>query len=463
MGTGCGTKSLSGGVINSISGGNTKVNITNCNFYKNVASQGGAIKLGSASTLNVVRSSMSNNAASLGGAIYAYNSKVSISDSNFSFNKGSSYGGALRLFSRTPADISGTTFSSNQASQGGILAISGASGNHVKLTSCTATGNTASYRGNSVVCSKTTEYCILENTTIPQSDIFNCRTSLTTTTTTTTTQGPTTSYDPTGKSCGVTAQSVSLGTKIGMMDLIKPDVRIVDGTQVTSRKHYPWMALLRRRGSFMCGASLIHRNWVLTAAHCVTSVTMSTLQVYLGDFNKNVAGDGELMFKPKNIIIHKDYYPRFPGHKNDIALIELATSAPYNDHIRTVCLPCSLANHDFTGEIFKLTGWGRVENTGALPSVLREASLPFVSNPDCKRTFRNIKDSHICAGNGKSSSCNGDSGGPLVYNKNGAAKVVGVVSYGVSGCHVSKVRLAVYTRVTSFISWIEKTTGEKFC
>jgi len=246
--------------------------------------------------------------------------------------------------------------------------------------------------------------------------------------------------------CGVTAKSQS---------------RIVWGTPVTSRKAYPWMALLRKNGRFLCGGSLIHERWVLTAAHCVTR-SAASFQVYLGDFNKDKP-DGEKMFRVKRIIIHSAYYPRFPGHKNDIALMELSSTAPYTDTIRPICLPCGLVNANLQGKSFKLTGWGRIENSGSIPSVLREASLPFVSNAVCKRRFRNIFSTHICAGNAKSSSCNGDSGGPLAYIDNGVGKLMGVVSYGVRGCHVSQVRLAVYTRVTSFLGWIKSNTGVNFC
>ena len=50
-------------------------------------------------------------------------------------------------------------------------------------------------------------------------------------------------------------------------------------------------------------------------------------------------------------------------------------------------------------------------------------------------------------------SCFGDSGGPLVYRKFSPWYQVGIVSYGPSKC--GNGNGGVYTRITSFLPWIE--------
>ena len=44
--------------------------------------------------------------------------------------------------------------------------------------------------------------------------------------------------------------------------------RIINGKNV--KKHaWPYQVSLRLRGRHICGGSLIRRDWVLTAAHCI--------------------------------------------------------------------------------------------------------------------------------------------------------------------------------------------------
>jgi secreted trypsin-like serine protease len=64
----------------------------------------------------------------------------------------------------------------------------------------------------------------------------------------------------------------------------------------------------------------------------------------------------------------------------------------------------------------------------------------------------------FCAGdmeNGGVDTCLGDSGGPVIIN-DGPATLVGITSWGVSGCGEPG-SPGVYTRVSFFLDWIKRT------
>lgn len=97
------------------------------------------------------------------------------------------------------------------------------------------------------------------------------------------------------------------------------------------------------------------------------------------------------------------------------------------------------------------------------PQILRGVEIPIANQEYCRKQYRPYKrevtDRMICAGfkEGEKSPCYGDSGGPLVHFKNGAAKLVGVVSWGLL-CAVPEYP-GVFGRVTSVRSWIKSISG----
>merc|ERR1712172_272771 len=90
-----------------------------------------------------------------------------------------------------------------------------------------------------------------------------------------------------------------------------------------------------------CGATLIARNWVVTAAHCANNrgvlSTKNDLSVILGEFDLSTLDD-EFDTNRKNVrlamdpIIHEDYQKELQ-YNNDIALLKLAEDVDTDIHV----------------------------------------------------------------------------------------------------------------------------------
>uniref|UniRef100_A0A4W4FWX2 pancreatic elastase II n=1 Tax=Electrophorus electricus TaxID=8005 RepID=A0A4W4FWX2_ELEEL len=238
--------------------------------------------------------------------------------------------------------------------------------------------------------------------------------------------------------------------------------RVVGGEDV--RPHsWPWQASLQYKTSssyfHTCGGTLISNQWVLTAAHCISS--SRTYRVYLGKHSMNTPNEkGSIAIAPAKIIVHELWDSARIRLVNDIALIKLQTPVQFSDTIKPACLPKD-------GQVLPnatpcyVTGWGRLWTGGPTPDILQQALLPVVDHQTCSQPDwwgSLVTGKMVCAGgDGLLSSCNGDSGGPLnCQSANGSWDVQGVVSFGSSlGCNYPK-KPSVFTRVASYSSWINK-------
>lgn len=103
--------------------------------------------------------------------------------------------------------------------------------------------------------------------------------------------------------------------------------------------------------------------------------------------------------------------------------------------------------------------WGRTSTSGtqAIPTqLLRFLRSPIISNLSCRIRFpSDIFASSMCTDPTEGTPCTGDHGGPLmIVEADGRRTQVGVFSFHFSlGCGLGWP--AVYTRVTSFLDFIE--------
>ncbi|KFM71509.1 Complement factor B, partial [Stegodyphus mimosarum] len=202
---------------------------------------------------------------------------------------------------------------------------------------------------------------------------------------------------------------------------------------------WPWMAALYitprsgdpEEADLNCGGSIIHKHYILTAAHCLYYKNVeerkkeSQVTVYLGITNVNNKTSAQVI-DVKKFYIHEKYR-NDKSFEYDIALLKLKRPMEYNAFVRPICLPS--ANLPPNSPLYKpnelalAAGWGQegAAANGEKPTFkprehLKEVILTLQSRENClefinKKKKGRFSERMLCAGGDGNDTCQGDSGG----------------------------------------------------
>ncbi|KFB34895.1 AGAP000573-PB-like protein [Anopheles sinensis] len=222
---------------------------------------------------------------------------------------------------------------------------------------------------------------------------------------------------------------------------------------------FPFMASVNFEGDDAgdvgCGAALISKRFLVTAAHCFGSFKPAS--VTLGTIRKD---DPEAnVYRVKEVHIHENYKRR----QNDLALLELDTDVAEDSHTGPICLNSGMEFDSSTN--LTVMGWG-IDGNGGKTNRLYKGIVRKVNENLCKEKYNEarltvqLNEKILCALGEKSpdnkeytDACEGDSGGPLVMTVRGKFYLVGVISFGAScGGTIP----GIYSQISQHIDWIER-------
>nr|XP_037273442.1 trypsin, alkaline A-like [Rhipicephalus microplus] len=237
--------------------------------------------------------------------------------------------------------------------------------------------------------------------------------------------------------------------------------RVFNG-KIIERPQIPWIVQIvspiqGTKHDAACGGSIITRNVVLTAAHCLTGSPINEVQIY---YNSTKTRSGPINYG-ESLYVHPSFNKK-TAIKYDIALVKVREYFKFDRFVRPVCL----AKHNiYLGHTPLLSGgWGIIDdrNPPTFAENLLYTMVRAMSASKCKKILKRFRGAGVggvddklmtCLEGYNGTLCGSDSGGPITLRRKGHSMQVGVLSLG-STCN-NHTKLLIVIRVAKFVRWIK--------
>lgn len=187
--------------------------------------------------------------------------------------------------------------------------------------------------------------------------------------------------------------NISCGTKETTV------LSLIYGGGDTQRGDWPWLVAYYNNGKdttgFICGASLISANAIITAAHCIQNKGESRPRraeqatFYIGKHNLNLLNEpGYVSSGAAQFNVHPNWNPNDNRYDADIAVVILLQSVRFSQYIVPICLwqTTVTSSQDVVDKTGTVVGWGKTEFDSVSTDNPKEIEIPIVDEGVCLRS-----------------------------------------------------------------------------
>ncbi|XP_037704583.1 serine protease 58-like [Choloepus didactylus] len=197
-----------------------------------------------------------------------------------------------------------------------------------------------------------------------------------------------------------------------------------------------------------CLGTLIHKQWILTAARCF----LPLLHLKIAASEEKHFQDKIGKLEPMLTFQHPNFTPSFPEH--DLMLIKLKKPINLNDEVKLAALPTS--TDDRIGDMCTVSGWRWTwMNSIIVHDIQKNQNVVWFSDDDCqvflgRQVYAKIPENMFCAGSSLESAlvCQEITAAPILCQN----QLLGILSWS-DGCVLSG-NMGYYTKVSRYIDWI---------